>query len=333
MRSLPSSERDLAIAASNSWAVVLDNVSSLAPWLSDALSRLATGGGLSTRELYSDDEEVLFDARRPIILNGITDVATRPDLLDRAVIVEMASIPESERRREDELIEAFEGERPAILGALFTAVSKALSNVASVNLESAPRMADFAAWATATEDALGLEEGAFMGAYSANRAAATETALEADPVAEAVLSLMADREEWSGTTSALWTALGDEVEEEVRKSKAWPGAPQPLTSHMRRLVPELREVGIFYGEKIDGSRTKTLTKNKSESSRQSRQPRQEEEQEGDTMGDESTDGTDATTDATDGGEKPRQEANSDHGGNTDATDAENRGHSKWSGRL
>ena len=45
LRSDPRELRDLAIAARNNWGVGFDNVSSLPPWLSDALCRLATGGG------------------------------------------------------------------------------------------------------------------------------------------------------------------------------------------------------------------------------------------------------------------------------------------------
>jgi hypothetical protein len=69
-------ERDLVIAATNSWCVAFDNISTLQPWLSDAMCRLSTGGGFSARELYTDSDEVLFDATRPLILNGIADVAT-----------------------------------------------------------------------------------------------------------------------------------------------------------------------------------------------------------------------------------------------------------------
>ena len=278
-RSLPASERDLAISAQNQRVGVFDNVSRLPDWLSDALSRLATGGGLSTRELYSDDEEVLFDATRPVILNGITDVATRPDLLDRTVIVEMSSIPDEERRKEADIMAAFEKKRPALLGALFNAASRALATVDDVALSGYPRMADFAAWATAAEAGLGLEEGAFMAAYSANRAAATETALEADPVAEAVFSLMADREEYSATATELWEALGEQVSEEVRKSKTWPGAPNALTGRLRRLAPELREVGIEFseGSRHGPAKNKTLTKNEAEKDRPNRPNRPAEE--------------------------------------------------------
>ena len=98
-----------------------DNVSALQPWLSDALCRLATGGGFGTRRLRTDQDEVLFDGARPIILNGIEDVVTRPDLADRAMFLTLEPIPEERRRPEAEFWAAFEAERPDILGALLDA--------------------------------------------------------------------------------------------------------------------------------------------------------------------------------------------------------------------
>jgi hypothetical protein len=75
LRSMPRDERDLVIAANNGWVVAFDNLSYLPDWLSDAMCRLSTGSGFGTRELYSDDEEVLFDAMRPVIVNGIEELA------------------------------------------------------------------------------------------------------------------------------------------------------------------------------------------------------------------------------------------------------------------
>lgn len=97
LRGLPREGRDLYIAASNSWIVALDNVSGLPVWLSDDLCRLAVGGGFATRELYSDDEEKIFSALRPIILNGIEEIATRSDLLDRCILLELPMIPKHKR--------------------------------------------------------------------------------------------------------------------------------------------------------------------------------------------------------------------------------------------
>ena len=63
--------RDLQIAAHNSWVVSLDNLSFIPLWLSDCLCRLSTGGGFSSREVYTDAEETVLDAKRPIIINGL----------------------------------------------------------------------------------------------------------------------------------------------------------------------------------------------------------------------------------------------------------------------
>lgn len=84
LRSEPKEPRDLMIAASNSWVVALDNLSRIPAWLSDALCRLSTGGGFSTRQLYTDNEEAIFDAQRPVIMTGIEELATRSDLLRTA---------------------------------------------------------------------------------------------------------------------------------------------------------------------------------------------------------------------------------------------------------
>ena len=70
LRAMPRDGRDLVITASNSWILAYDNMSYIPSWLSDAFCRMATGGGFATRELYSDNEEVIFDVMRPVILNG-----------------------------------------------------------------------------------------------------------------------------------------------------------------------------------------------------------------------------------------------------------------------
>src|SRR5262249_27005841 len=87
--------RDVMIAAANGWCLPFDNVSHLTGWLSDAICRLSTGGGFSTRELYSDDQEKLFEATRPVIINGIDGLVVRGDLADRAITLFLPTIPEA----------------------------------------------------------------------------------------------------------------------------------------------------------------------------------------------------------------------------------------------
>ncbi len=244
-RTTPRDERDLAVHAQRNRVIALDNVSSLPDWLSDALARLATGAGFSTRQLYSDDEEITFHARRPIMVNGIGSIVTRSDLLDRALIVSLPVIEPADRREEETFWRDFRAAQPHILGALLTAVSAALANRDTVRLASVPRMADFARWVTAAEPALGWEPGAFVASYYRNRGAAHEMALEADPLAGAVIELLRGRTEWVGTPSALLQLLSDLVGDGQSRQRGWPKAAHSMSNRLQRLAPNLRAVGIF----------------------------------------------------------------------------------------
>ena len=243
LRALPRDERDLFIAASKGHVQAFDNVSALQPWLSDALCRLATGGGFGTRRLRTDQDEVLFDGARPVILNGIEDIVTRPDLADRAMFLTLEPIPEERRRPEAELWAAFEAERPAILGALLDAVVEGLRRLPETRPPKLPRMADFALWAMACETAL-WPAGTFWSAYCGNRDEAVEEVIDADPVAAALLAFMAMRTEWTGTASDLLGALAEAAGERVAKAKTWPGSPRALAGRLRRAATFLRKVGI-----------------------------------------------------------------------------------------
>ena len=258
LRALPREDRDLFIAASNGHVLAFDNVSSLPAWISDTLCRLATGGGFAVRQLYTDQDEVLFDAARPVILNGIEDIVTRPDLADRAVFLMLEPIPEERRRPEAELYAEFEAARPRILGVLLDAVVEGLKRLPETRLEKFPRMADFALWATACETAL-WPAGTFCSAYSGNRDEAVEGVIDAEPIAATVRAVMATRTVWTGTASDLLGALAEVAGERVAKSKTWPDSPRALAGRLRRAATSLRKIGIEIGFGREGrARTRTI---------------------------------------------------------------------------
>jgi hypothetical protein len=128
LRTVPRNDRDLMIAASNAWVHAFDNLSYLPLWFADALCRLATGGGFSTRKLRTDDDEVLFSSRLPLILTSIGELATRGDLLERAIVLHLPHIPRHKRITEQQFWQTFEAKRPVLLGALLDIVSAALRN-------------------------------------------------------------------------------------------------------------------------------------------------------------------------------------------------------------
>jgi hypothetical protein len=198
------------------------------------------------------------DARRPVILNGIEDIVTRPDLADRAVFLTLEPIPEERRRPEAELWAAFETERPRILGVLLDAVVEGLKRLPETHLPKLPRMADFALWASACETAL-WPAGTFWAAYCGNRDEAVEGVIEADPIAVAVRAMMITRTEWTGTASDLLGALAAQAGERVAKSKTWPDSPRALAGRLRRAATFLRKIGIDIGFSKEGrARTRII---------------------------------------------------------------------------
>jgi hypothetical protein len=243
VRSLSREERELMIAANNGYLLAFDNLSGLPVWLSDALCRLASGGGFAVRQLYTDEEEVLFEAARPILLNGIEDVISWPDLGDRAIFLTLAPIGEAQRRPESDLWREFEIARPRMLGALLDAVVHGLRTLGRVHLDRLPRMADFAVWATACEQAL-WPAGTFARAYAANRRTAIDCMIEADPVAACVRGLMAERRAWTGSAADLLRAADFAGDEVWKRSAGWPKTPRALAGRLRRAQTFLRTLGI-----------------------------------------------------------------------------------------
>jgi hypothetical protein len=262
VRSLSRDERELMITANNGHVLAFDNLSGLQAWLSDALCRLASGGSFAVRKLYTNDEEILFQAARPMILNGIEEVISRPDLADRAVFLSLPCVADENRRPESEFWREFELARPSIMGALLDAVSYGLRALPSVCLSSLPRMADFAVWASACEGAL-WPRGTFMRAFKENRRSAIEDVIDADPLAAYVRQIMGQRSSWTGTASDLLLAAEGcgQTSSGWGSATSWPRTPRALAGRLRRCQAFLRAVGIkiaFSRAGHAGSRTITI---------------------------------------------------------------------------
>lgn len=259
LRSLPRDDRDFMIAAKNAWLPAFDNLSGLSAAMSDALCRLATGGGYATRALYSNDAEVLLNVQRAAILNGIDDLATRHDLIDRTLLLTLPPIPETARRDEETFWLAFEAARPAILGALLDALSDALGRLPGVKLIAAPRLADFARLATAAEISLGWESGGFLAAYAGNRSEAIEVGLDGHPTGQAIRSMMEQETAWTGTAEELLRMLTAHADRGAVDTRLWPKTAAELGKQLRRLTPALRAVGVDYTHnRVGHNRSRTI---------------------------------------------------------------------------
>jgi hypothetical protein len=259
LRGQPEDIRDLWVGANNSWLLAYDNVSHLNNDVSDALCRLATGGGYAKRANYTDDGEFVMDAQRPVAINGIGDIITRPDLMDRAILICPPTIAENRRRNEKEFWENFYRDRPKLLGALLDAVSLALRNIHTVQLDAAPRMADFARLATAAEPAMG-DGISFMDAYRANREEAHATVVETSTLGEHLRALVIVSGTWEGTATELLQELDARASESEKRSHTWPKVPNRIKPALQRLAPSLRHIGVTveFPKRTDKGGTKRI---------------------------------------------------------------------------
>jgi hypothetical protein len=197
------------------------------------LCRLATGGSFAVRRLYTDDEEVLFEASRPILLNGIEDVISRADLGDRAIVLTSTPIADADRRPEADLWRQFEIARPGTLGALLDGMVHGLRANNQVDLEHLPRMAHFALWAAACETAF-WPGGTFARAYAANRRAAIESMIEADPLGTCVRTIVGERSSWTGSASDLLRLCAQQAHADASMRPPWARNPRALAGRLRR---------------------------------------------------------------------------------------------------
>jgi hypothetical protein len=254
--SFPRDINELVQKLSHNYVAYFDNVSHIREWISDELCKAVTGSGFSKRQLYTNDDDVIYNFKRCIGFNGISLGATKADLLDRGLIIQLARIPTERRRKVREIWTAFEEIRPKLLCYIFDILSKGLKlqKEQQVDLKELPRMADFAEIAEIISRSIGYPDGAFLTAYYKNIGLQTEEAIEANSVAIAITKLMEERTEWAGTVTQFLYEL-EQVAAGLKintsKADAWPKAPNSLSRRLNEVVTNLREIGLVVERRQD----------------------------------------------------------------------------------
>jgi len=247
----PKDERDLVIAARNSWVVALDNLSRLPAELGDALCRLASGTGIRTRKLYTNAEEDVFAGARPIIVNGINDLTSRSDFADRTIAIEPRK-PEM-YQTETDLFRKFDAAAPVVLGGLLDACVSGLRYMDDTRLANAPRMANALAWCQACErgGTLPWDEGTIAAWFAVQADAAVQSFVEGDEVASEVLRFVKSRPggTWEGTMTELLKAVNES--RTGLPSRNWPNSVNAFKNRFRRAEDALVKCGL----KIETRRT------------------------------------------------------------------------------
>ncbi len=238
----PKADDDWAQACAARWVVAVDNVSRVSDWWSDALCRTVTGDGWLRRQLYTDDDVVVSSFRRVLVLNGISlGAELRPDLAERLVLFELER--PSAWLTEAEVDQRLDAMRPRVLGALLDRLAATLAALPVVDIPRDARMADWAHLLAAYDHAHGTTT---LAAYRVQLDAAFDEALEADPLAAAVIAMMREQPNgWSGRASELLAELArHRVRSDFADDTRWPSTAGHLVAQMNRSGPLLHRVGI-----------------------------------------------------------------------------------------
>lgn len=244
LRKSPRDADSWITAASGSWLVAIDNVSTIPEWLSDTLCRAVTGDGDVRRQLYTDGGLALFAFRRVILLNGIDLGAVRGDLADRLLCVDLDVIDDRARRLDADLAERWTEARARVHGALLDLAAGVAGVLASVRLDRSPRMADFARVLAAVDQVTG--SGGLARYIDRARTLASD-ALSADPFVIAMAAQLAGP--FTGTSAELLAAI--EHGQDKAAPKGWPANARQLTTLLKRQAPVMRRAGWTILESAD----------------------------------------------------------------------------------
>jgi hypothetical protein len=252
----PNKLEELVQELSHSYVVFFDNVSEVSQITSDQLCRAVTGSGFVKRGLYTNDEDIIYNMKRAVGYNGINITATRPDLLDRILNLQLKPIDRRHRLRLKYLQKEFEKILPPLLGYIFDVLVKVLNRIGEVKLDELPRMADFAELGELISRCLGYPDGKFTEVYNRNISFTNEEAIEANPVATAISVLMSTQATWAGKTEDLRLKLNELVSKKkelsgIFSAKGWPRTPRALSERLNEVTPNLKEIGIIIHREQD----------------------------------------------------------------------------------
>lgn len=244
LRAAPKCVEDVFVSAGVNWLASYENISHLSSAMQDALCTLATGGGYASRTLFTNADETIIEAKRPIVINSIPPVVTAQDLMDRVLHVEL---PPLQEYFEDEQVETdFNAAAPGLFGALLDLMTATLATLPKVTWhDRSIRMVDFAKLGEAMMVSQGSAKGEFSRLFAENRQDSIARGLEASPVALAIRDLVdthigMGRTVFNGTMKELLKRLADFKPD----SESWPRSPRGLGDAIRRQLPALASVDI-----------------------------------------------------------------------------------------
>lgn len=251
MQASVGNEKDIAISVQNSVVLGFDNVEPFSKTESNILCRLLTGAGIRTRKLFTDNAEIVLNACSPVIVTSIDQPIRTDDLMDRSITYTFSRIPENRRMTKQELSASLEVDKHLIFSAILDMIACALNNFDSLQIESLPRMADFAKFACACAPYFGLTSKQMLELYASSQQEMVADVADDSPFIRAVHRLISRKKDaWQGNATELLKEL--EFAPEVAQ-KGWPQSSIAAGKLLTRYSEVLNKLGIDV-EKIERHR-------------------------------------------------------------------------------
>ncbi|MGB9168604.1 MAG: hypothetical protein WCB31_06735 [Nitrososphaeraceae archaeon] len=125
-RYFPRDSNEFIQQLSQNYVVYYDNVSVIQDCISDLLFRAVTGSSFSKHALWTNDDDFYYNFMRNTGINGIDLAATKADLLDRSIIMQIDRIEKKDMKRIVKIWQRFDELKPKMIVYIFDILAKVL---------------------------------------------------------------------------------------------------------------------------------------------------------------------------------------------------------------
>jgi hypothetical protein len=247
-----------------------DNVKYISQDLSNEICKAITGIGSTKRKLFTDSEDVIYEYKHCLSLNGINIALTESDALDRSLMIELEEIRDEDRKKEEDLLAEFERIRPKVFAYILDVLLKAMQIKTTLHLPMLTRMADFTEWGEAISRAMGYDKMTFIRAFNENRGEQNVVAIEESIVGSLLVKFWNDYIiQNNKESSTLVTSPGNLFNQLVAFAENndininhmhFPKIPSVLVKKLNIIKPNLKEAyGIIVKVDRNSNNTSIIT--------------------------------------------------------------------------
>lgn len=229
---------DIKSYAHNNALLGYDNVSTLNTKVQDLLCILCTGGSVTCRLFFTNDELSSVYLKNSIVMTSVEIPGIRPDLADRMIGINVGTVSR-DRLAASKLKPKIEALRPRFLSAIVHLFSEVLTILPSIEIENPVRMGDYEELGTAISQRLDLKK-PFSEIYRKNLRSSAQEAVDDHPAIRLVTQLVKTGAPFEGTYGELLI----EIRKINRAKEPLPATEKALSVLLRRHERAMNKLGF-----------------------------------------------------------------------------------------